>query len=162
MLIKSSSLDINKALDHIFFTDYLDFHLYEHGEFVDSVRVAEVKGDKIVAIPENEEKFLNLIDHVGNNAIQRVISASRLAKAMAGKARLLENIIEQAMNDDTDSYANENLHGQYQAFQRCTYSRTEACGFCRHLRTDHRLRYVCRLVCTMTRQRTLVVRRLHV
>ena len=106
-----------QALDHIFFTDYLDFHLYEHGEFVDSVRVAEVKGDKIVAIPENEEKFLNLIDHVGNNAIQRVISASRLAKLMAGKARLLENIIEQAMNDDTDSYANENLHGQYQAFK---------------------------------------------
>lgn len=106
-----------QALDHIFFTDYLDFHLYEHGEFVDSVRVAEVKGDKIVAIPENEEKFLNLIDHVGNNAIQRVISASRLAKLMVGKARLLENIIEQAMNDDTDSYANENLHGQYQAFK---------------------------------------------
>ena len=106
-----------QALDHIFFTDYIDFHLYEHGEFVDSVRVAEVKGDKIVAIPENEEKFLNLINHVGNNAIQRVISASRLAKLMAGKARLLENIIEQAMNDDTDSYANENLHGQYQAFK---------------------------------------------
>lgn len=36
---------------------------------------------------------------------------------MAGKARLLENIIEQAMNDETESYANENLHGQYQAFK---------------------------------------------
>ncbi len=106
-----------QALDYIIFTDYLDFHLYEHGEFVDSVRLAEVKGDKIVAIKENEEKFLNLIEHVGNNAIQRITSASRLAKMMAGKARLLENIIEQAMNDDTESYANENLQGQYQAFK---------------------------------------------
>jgi predicted helicase len=106
-----------QALDYIIFTDYLDFHLYEHGEFVDSVRIAEVKGDKIVAINENEEKFLNLIEHVGNNAIQRITSASRLAKLMAGKACLLENIIEQAMNDDTDSYANKNLHGQYQAFK---------------------------------------------
>ena len=106
-----------QALDYIIFTDYLDFHLYEHGEFVDSVRIAEVKGDKIVAINENEEKFLNLIEHVGNNAIQRITSASRLAKLMAGKARLLENIIEQAMNDDTESYANKNLHGQYQAFK---------------------------------------------
>ena len=106
-----------QALDYTIFTDYLDFHLYEHGEFVDSVRIAEVKGDKIVAIKENEEKFLNLIEHVGNNAIQRITSASRLAKLMAGKARLLENIIEQAMNDDTESYANDNLHAQYQAFK---------------------------------------------
>ena len=106
-----------QALDYIIFTDYLDFHLYEHGEFVDSVRIAEVKGDKIVAINENKEKFLNLIEHVGNNAIQSITSASRLAKLMAGKARLLANIIEQAMNDDADSYANDNLRGQYQAFK---------------------------------------------
>ena len=106
-----------QALDYIIFTDYLDFHLYEHGEFVDSVRIAEVKGDKIVAVKENEEKFINLIEHVGNNAIQRITSASRLAKLMAGKARLLENIIEQAMKDDTESYANDNLRGQYQAFK---------------------------------------------
>ena len=106
-----------QALDYIIFTDYLDFHLYEHGEFVDSVRIAELKGDKIVAITENEDKFLNLIQHVGNNAIQSITSASRLAKLMAGKARLLENIIEQAMNDETESYANENIRGQYQAFK---------------------------------------------
>ena len=106
-----------QALDYIIFTDYLDFHLYEHGEFIDSVRIGEVKGDKIMAINENEEKFLNLIEHVGSNAIQSITSASRLAKLMAGKARLLENIIEQAMNDDSDSYANENLRGQYQAFK---------------------------------------------
>ena len=106
-----------QALDYIIFTDYLDFHLYEHGEFVDSVRIAEVKGDKIVAIKENEAKFLNLIEHVGNNAIQRITSAQRLAKLMAGKARLLENIIEQALNDDTYSEANDTLQGQYQSFR---------------------------------------------
>lgn len=106
-----------QALDYIIFTDYLDFHLYEHGEFVDSVRIAEVKGDKIVGIAEAEDKFLSMIQHLGSSAIQRVTSASRLAKLMAGKARLLANIIEQAMNDDTDSYANDNLRGQYQAFK---------------------------------------------
>ena len=106
-----------QALDYIIFTDYLDFHLYEHGEFVDSVRIAEVKGDKIVGIAEAEDKFLSIIQHLGASAIQRVTSASRLAKLMAGKARLLANIIEQAMNDDTDSYANDNLRGQYQAFK---------------------------------------------
>lgn len=106
-----------QALDYIIFTDYLDFHLYEHGELVDSVRIAEIKGDKIVGIAEAEDKFLSIIQHLGSSAIQRVTSASRLAKLMAGKARLLANIIEQAMNDDTDSYANDNLRGQYQAFK---------------------------------------------
>ena len=106
-----------QALDYIIFTDYLDFHLYEHGEFVDSVRIAEIKGDKIVGIAEAEDKFLSMIQHLGTSAILRVTSASRLAKLMAGKARLLAKIIEQAMNDDTDSYANDNLRGQYQAFK---------------------------------------------
>ena len=106
-----------QALDYIIFTDYLDFHFYEHGEFMDSVRIAEVRGNKIAAIKENEAKFLSLVEHFGGNAIQRITSASRLAQLMAGKARLLENIIEQAMNEDTDSYANSNLHGQYEAFK---------------------------------------------
>lgn len=106
-----------QALDYIIFTDYLDFHLYENGEFVDSVKIAETKGGKIVAIAEAEEKFIGMIQHLGTSAIQRITSASRLAQLMAGKARLLENIIEQAMNEDTDSYANSNLHGQYEAFK---------------------------------------------
>ena len=106
-----------QALDYIIFTDYLDFHLYEHGEFVDSVRIAEVRGDKIVAIAENEERFLSLIQHLGSSAIQRITSAPRLAKLMAGKARLLASIIETSMNDDTFSYENDNLRAQYEAFK---------------------------------------------
>ena len=106
-----------QALDYIIFTDYLDFHLYEHGEFVDSVRIAELRGDKIVAIDGAEDKFLGIIQHLANSAIQRISSAPRLAKLMAGKARLLANIIETAMNDDTQSYDNDNLQAQYKAFK---------------------------------------------
>jgi predicted helicase len=106
-----------QALDYIIFTDYLDFHLYEHSVFVDSVRIGEIKGDKIVATKESEEKFLGMIQHLATSAIQPITSASKLAKLMAGKARLLENIIEQAMNDDTENYANDNLRGQYYAFK---------------------------------------------
>ena len=106
-----------QALDYIIFTDYLDFHLYEHESFVDSVRVAEIKGDKIVGIAESEDKFLGLIQHLGDSAIQRITSAPRLAKLMAGKARLLANIIETAMNEETQSYENDNLQGQYKSFK---------------------------------------------
>lgn len=106
-----------QALDHIFFTDYLDFHLYDNGEFVDSVRIAEIKGDKIVAIKGVEAKFFELIQHVANSAMQKITSASKLAKLMAGKARLLANIIKAAMEDKAQTDANDNLQGQYKAFK---------------------------------------------
>ena len=106
-----------QALDYIIFTDYLDFHLYKQGEFVDSIRIAETRGDKIAGIEEAEDKFVSMIQHLGSSAIQRITSAPRLAKLMAGKARLLANIIETAMNDDTQSYENDNLQGQYTAFK---------------------------------------------
>lgn len=106
-----------QALDHIFFTDYLDFHLYDNGEFVDSVRIAEIKGDKIVAIKGVEDKFFQLIQHVANSSMQRITYASKLAKLMAGKARLLSNIIETAMSDNAQTYDNDNLQGQYNAFK---------------------------------------------
>ena len=91
-----------QALDYIIFTDYLDFHLYEQGEFKDSIRIAEIKGDKIIGISEAEDKFKGIIQHLGDSAIQRITSAPRLAKLMAGKARLLANIIETAVVSDED------------------------------------------------------------
>ena len=106
-----------QALDHIIFTDYLDFHLYEHGELTNTVRIAEIRGKKIVGIPEAEDAFIGMVDHLATSAIQRITSASKLAQLMAGKARLLAKIIETAMNDETRSYENDNLHGQYNAFK---------------------------------------------
>ena len=106
-----------QALDHIIFTDYLDFHLYEYGEFIDSVRVAEIKGNNIVGIDGAEEKFAGMIEHLATSAIQSITSASRLAKLMAAKARLLANIIDTAMNDEAETYENDNLQGQYNAFK---------------------------------------------
>ena len=106
-----------QALDHIIFTDYLDFHLYEYGELVDSVRVAEIKGNNIVGIDGAEERFVGMIQHLATTAIQSITSASRLAKLMAAKARLLANIIDTAMNDEAETYENDNLQGQYNAFK---------------------------------------------
>ena len=106
-----------QALDHIVFTDYLDFHLYENGELVNCVRIAETRGNKIVGIPESEDAFLAMIDHLATSGIQRITSASKLAELMAAKARLLANIIDTAMKDETQSYENDNLRGQYNAFK---------------------------------------------
>lgn len=90
------------SLDHIIFTDYLDFHLYENGEFVEAVRLADIRGDKIVLNPESVNKFLELISRLVNATPQRINSPVRLAKVMASKARLLAQVIEKALDNDPD------------------------------------------------------------
>ena len=90
------------SLDHIIFTDYIDFHLYENGEYVDAVRLADIRGEKIVLLEESTDKFLQLINHLANATPQRITSPARLAKVMAGKARLLANVIERALENDKE------------------------------------------------------------
>lgn len=104
------------SLDTIIFTDYLDFHLYENGEYVDAVRLADVRGDKIVLNQETIDEFLALINCVANATPQRITSASQLAKLMAGKARLLRDIIEQALIQDGDTPTE--LRGYMEAFRQ--------------------------------------------
>lgn len=102
------------SLDNIIFTDYLDFWLYEKGEFVDSIRIAELKGDKIVPVKENFEKFSHMIARFGDARPQKITSSSKLAQIMAGKARLLADVIRKAL---AAGGGDGNLEGQMVAFK---------------------------------------------
>ena len=89
------------SLDTVIFTDYLDFHLYEHGEWVQSVRLAEIQGNKIRL--SEPDRFIALMEHIRVAQLQRITSASKLAQIMAGKARLLRDIIEKALIQDGEN-----------------------------------------------------------
>ena len=104
-----------QSLDNIIFTDYLDFWLYRNGEFVDSVRLAELRGDKIVLVNENEAKFVALIEHLANAQPQKITSSKKLAEIMAGKARLLADVIRQSLTKDIDEQGT--IYGQMCAFK---------------------------------------------
>ena len=103
------------SLDHIVFTDYLDFHLYEQGEYANAVRLAEVRGDKIVLCDSIADRFVQLIDCLAKATPQRITSPSRLATVMAGKARLLAGVIEQALVGDKEQTSE--LANQMRVFQ---------------------------------------------
>ena len=103
------------SLDHILFTDYLDFHLYEFGEFVDSVRIAEVRGDKVVVVQPNVTKFLEMVDSFSGALPQKITSAKKLAQMMAAKAKLLAETIHKTLENDTDKTGE--LAGQWNAFK---------------------------------------------
>ena len=103
------------SLDHILFTDYLDFHLYEFGEFVDSVRIAEVRCDKVVVVQPNVTKFLEMVDSFSGALPQKITSAKKLAQMMAAKAKLLAESIHKTLENDKDKTGE--LAGQWNAFK---------------------------------------------
>ena len=104
------------SLDGIIFTDYLDFHLYVGGEFVDAVRIAETRGNRIVGIPENREKFEALFMHLVTKGRQRITSSAALARQMAGKAHLLAEVVANTIALDGEDSDGE-MSTQLRAFR---------------------------------------------
>lgn len=117
------------SLGHIIFTDYLDFHLYEHGEYVDSVRVGELRGGKIRLLKGQKEKFEAVIRRLATAEPRPITSATRLAQRMAAKARLLAEVIKSAFKEENESYGNQQLRGQLEAFQRVLIHDLDPEGF---------------------------------
>lgn len=104
------------SLDHILFTDYLDFHSYENGLPTQNIRIAEIKGNKIALIDANVPMFLEMVAHVAESTPQKITSSTKLAQMMAAKARLLAEVIEKTL--ETDSEKAGELAGQWKSFQK--------------------------------------------
>lgn len=113
------------SLSNLIITDYLDFRLYQDGEFVTSIAIASVQNGQIVGKPEHYDAFINLIRDFSTQVGQTIKSSKKLAGMMAGKARMLANVIEQAIIvDEQDSLnlvnesANNTLREQLGAFRQ--------------------------------------------
>lgn len=106
------------SLDTVIFTDYLDFKLYQHGEWVMSVHLAEIQGKHICLC--DEARLIELADIIRQQTPQQITSAGKLAQLMAAKARLLRDIIETAIHNDQQQdktpYESD-LLGYMQSFQ---------------------------------------------
>jgi len=108
-----------RSLPNLIFTDYLDFWLFRDGQFVASIRIAEIVNGKISAIPEKFTEFENLIKNFSTHVGQTIRSAEKLSKMMAGKARLMKDIFNNALVEDEQEYLTPTteLQKQYQAFK---------------------------------------------
>ncbi len=116
--VNKEQFDRYKAsLDNLIFTDYIDFHLYNNGEFITKIAIAEITEKGIIALPQNFARFENLIKdfcvHIGQN----IKSPKKLAEMMAGKARLLSDVIGKALISDEENHQNSTLREQKQAFK---------------------------------------------
>ncbi len=105
------------SLDNLIFTDYLEFVYFRNGEFATSVRIGSIEGKKIVPLPANYPAFELLIKEFTTHIGQSIKSSLKLAEMMAGKARLLANIIQVALESDEVNHDNSTLKEQMAAFK---------------------------------------------
>lgn len=106
-----------KALDNLIITDYLTFQFFQHGEKVEEIRVGKLTPHGVVAIPENYPLLERWLENFSTFIAQTVTSPIKLAELMAGKARLLETILEDALHQDLANGATTELTSQFETFQ---------------------------------------------
>ncbi|TGK79218.1 DNA methyltransferase [Leptospira bourretii] len=106
------------SLQNLIITDYISFNLFLNGEFKTKIQIAEIKNGKIIPIPSSFQLFIDLIKNFCIFEGQTIKSASMLAAMMAKKARMLDNIIESAINSDIESKENSTIIDQLEAFKK--------------------------------------------
>lgn len=106
------------SLNNLIFTDYLSFHLYRDGEFITKISIAEITDKGIKPLPENFATFENLIKDFCAHIGQTIKSSKKLAEMMAGKARLLSDIIGKALTSDEANHEDSTLKDQMLAFKQ--------------------------------------------
>jgi predicted helicase len=106
------------ALSNLIITDYIDFHFYKDGILLHKISIGEIENKKIVPITENFNRFTELVKDFTNETPITIKSPTRLAEMMAGKARLMAEIIENALNEDDKNEEVSNLKRQMLTFQR--------------------------------------------
>lgn len=105
------------SLNNLIFTDYINFHIYQDGELITRIAIAEIVDHQIKPLPDNFSTFTNLIKDFATHIGQTIKSSKRLAEMMAGKARLLSDVIEKSLLSDEVNQENTTLKEQMMAFK---------------------------------------------
>ncbi len=131
------------GLSNFIFTDYLDFHFYKDGEFVTKIAIAEIENQTIQPLSENFDEFTHLIQNFALTISQTIKSPTKLAQMMAGKAKLMADVIEKSLNNDDQEGNRSQIKSQMLSFQQMLIHDIDNKSFSRHIRANHCLRNVC-------------------
>jgi predicted helicase len=110
------------GLSNLIITDYIEFLFYRDGVFTTKVSIGKLEDGSIIPIPENFDKFSQLFKNFTETISQSIKSPTRLAEMMAGKARLMADIIEKSLNEDDENDNLSNLKRQMLSFQKMLIS----------------------------------------
>ena len=105
------------SLPNILFTDYLDFHFYRDGILINSIAIGEITPKGVRPLPDNFTDFEKSIKEFCSYTGQEIRSSKKLAQIMAGKARLLADVIKRVLESDEDTLDYNSLKAQMLAFK---------------------------------------------
>ncbi|MGG5598324.1 type ISP restriction/modification enzyme [Myroides sp. C8-3] len=106
-----------EGLTNLIITDYLKFDFYRDGELTTTIAIGEIHNGIIQPIEENINTFESLVSNFSTVVAQTIRSAERLAELLAGKARLMADIIEKALNADDELQQLSPLKQQMKSFK---------------------------------------------
>jgi len=115
---KSQFTRYKDALDNLIITNYTWFQFFQNGKLQHEIKIAEIDENKIKPLPDNFAQFENLIQNFCTYIGQTIKSSKKLAKMMASKARLLQNILTKAITSDEETQENTQLKEQYESFKK--------------------------------------------
>ena len=105
-----------ESLNNLILTDYLEFRWYVDGQYRMSARLAKpVIGGKLAKEKGGAECVLELLQAFMREEVKSVGSPRELADRMASLARLIHDIIRQALKDDDKGGS---LRGQLESFRK--------------------------------------------
>ena len=106
------------GLSNLIITDYIDFIFYRDGVFTTKISIGKIENGSILPLSENFDQFSQLFKNFTETISQSIKSPTRLAEMMAGKARLMADIIEKSLNEDDEVGNLSNLKKQMLSFQK--------------------------------------------
>jgi len=124
---KDIGIDLNKieksdqmkrylsSLDNLILTDYLEFRFYNYGQKVKEIKIASIENGKIKALTDFFDSFSTHILDFCEFKGQTIKSAQKLAKMMAQKARMMKEVLFNAVKEEDE---NNTLRDQLKAFRQ--------------------------------------------
>jgi predicted helicase len=103
------------SLDNLILTDYLEFRFYKYGKKVKEIKIASIENGKIKTHTDFFESFSTHILDFCEFKGQTIKSAEKLAKMMAQKARMMEEVLFNAVKEEDE---NNTLQNQLKAFRQ--------------------------------------------
>ncbi|MDP8568710.1 type ISP restriction/modification enzyme [Methylophilus aquaticus] len=105
------------ALDNLIITDYLQFQFYKDGKLIETIKIAQFNNGTIQALSQNFERFQALVQNFALVVTQSIKSPTKLAAMMAAKAKLMAQVIFDALQQDDEQQQNSELQAQREAFK---------------------------------------------
>ncbi|MBQ6110483.1 MAG: N-6 DNA methylase [Alphaproteobacteria bacterium] len=103
------------GLPNLIYTDYLEFRFYREGNETARVRIADFDGKTITPLPDKFQTLVDLIKDFYTVKTATIKSPLKLAELMAGKARLIADVIKGALKEQTE---NKSLYEQLESFRK--------------------------------------------